>query len=210
LAEVGAPLTFLCNPNAPSGTFVPIAEVAELARRVRGVLVVDEAYVDFAADHAIRLLADHSNVVVLRTLSKSFSLAGLRVGLAFGHPELIEGLRTVKDSYNVSRMTQLGAEAALADLPAMQANVRRIVATRAVLIAELEQMGFVVPSSEANFVLARRPGQSMRPVAQALASRGILVRHFAVPGLDDALRITVGTDDEIAALLAALREACPS
>jgi histidinol-phosphate aminotransferase len=92
----------------------------------------------------------------------------------------------------------------------MQANVRRIVATRAVLIAELEQMGFVVPSSEANFVLARRPGQSMRPVTQALAARGILVRHFAVPGLDDALRITVGTEDEIAALMAALREVCPS
>jgi histidinol-phosphate aminotransferase len=209
LVEAGAPLTFLCNPNAPSGTFVPIADVAELARRLPGVLVVDEAYVDFAADHALRLLADHPNVVVLRTLSKSFSLAGLRVGLAFGHPELIEGLRTVKDSYNVSRMTQLGAEAALGDLPAMQANVRRIVATRAVLIAELEQLGFVVPSSEANFLLARRAGQSLQPVAQALAARGILVRHFAVPGLDDALRITVGTDDEITALLAALREVCP-
>jgi histidinol-phosphate aminotransferase len=210
LAEAAAPLTFLCNPNAPSGTLVPIAEVAELARRVAGVLVVDEAYVDFAADHALRLLADHSNVVVLRTLSKSFSLAGLRVGLAFGHPELIEGLRTVKDSYNVNRMTQLGAEAALADLPAMQANVKRIVATRAVLTAELEQMGFTVPASEANFVLARRPGRSMAPVAGALAARGILVRHFALPGLDDALRITVGTDDEIAALMAALREVCRS
>jgi histidinol-phosphate aminotransferase len=210
LAGAGAPLTFLCNPNAPSGTFVPIADVAELARRVAGVLVVDEAYVDFAADHALRLLADHSNVVVLRTLSKSFSLAGLRIGLAFAHPELIDGLRTVKDSYNVNRMTQLGAEAALADLPAMQANVMRILATRAVLTAELEQLGFIVPSSEANFVLARRPGQSMRPVAQALGARGILVRHFPVPGLDDALRITVGTDDEIATLLAAMREVCRS
>jgi histidinol-phosphate aminotransferase len=205
LADAGAPLTFLCNPNAPSGTFVPIARVAELARRVRGVLVVDEAYVDFAADHTLRLLADHPNLVVLRTLSKSFSLAGLRIGLAFGHPELIDGLRTVKDSYNVNRLTQLGAEAALADLPAMLRNVERIRATRAVLVAELEQLGFAVPPSEANFVLARRPGCSMAPVAQALATRGILVRHFAVPGLDDALRITVGTDEEIATLSAALR-----
>ena len=174
------------------------------------MLVVDEAYVDFATDHALRLLADHPNVVVLRTLSKSFSLAGLRVGLAFAHPDLIDGLRTVKDSYNVNRMTQLGAEAALADLPAMQHNGERIRATRAVLTAELEQLGFVVPPSEANFVLARRPGRSMGPVAGALAARGILVRHFAVPGLDDALRITVGTDDEIATLLAALREVCPA
>ncbi|HWP64991.1 MAG TPA: histidinol-phosphate transaminase [Candidatus Limnocylindria bacterium] len=208
LAEAAAPLTFVCNPNAPSGTVVPIDEIAALARRVRGVLVVDEAYVDFATDNALRLLPEHPNLVVLRTLSKSFSLAGLRVGLAFGHPELLDGLRTVKDSYNVSRLTQLGAEAALADLPAMQANVRRIVATRAVLAAELEQLGFEVPPSEANFVLARRPGRPMGAVARALAERGILVRHFAVPGLDDALRITVGTDDEVAALLAALREVC--
>jgi histidinol-phosphate aminotransferase len=205
LAEARAPLTFLCNPNAPSGTFVPIARIAELARRVRGVLVVDEAYVDFARDHALRLLPDCPNVIVLRTLSKSFSLAGLRVGLAFAHPELIGGLRTVKDSYNVNRMTQIGAEAALGDLPAMQRNVERIRATRAVLAAELEQLGLVVPPSEANFVLARRAGRSMAPVAQALAGRGILVRHFAVPGLDDALRITVGTDEEITALLVALR-----
>jgi len=210
LAQTGAPLTLLCNPNAPSGTFVPIAQVAELARRLRGLLVVDEAYVDFATDNALRLLAMHPNVIVLRTLSKSFSLAGLRVGLAFGHPEVIAGLRTVKDSYNVSRMTQLGAEAALADLPAMQRNVERIRATRATLTAALEELGFAVPPSEANFVLARRAGRSMAPVAAALAARGILVRHFAVPGLDDALRITVGTDEEVAALVAALREACPA
>ena len=205
LAEVEASLTFLCNPNAPSGTVVPIAQIAELARRVHGVLVVDEAYVDFAADHALRLLPDYPNVVVLRTLSKSFSLAGLRVGLAFAHPDLIDGLRTVKDSYNVNRLTQLGAEAALGDLPVMERNVERIRATRTVLIAELEQLGFTVPPSEANFVLARRAGRSMAPVARALAARGILVRHFAVNGLDDALRITVGTDEEIAAFLAALR-----
>jgi histidinol-phosphate aminotransferase len=206
LADVGAPLTFLCNPNSPSGTFVPVAAIAALARQVRGVLVVDEAYVDFASDHALRLLPEHPNVLVLRTFSKSFSLAGLRVGLAFGNPELIDGLRTVKDSYNVNRLTQLGAEAALTDLPTMQRHVARIQATRTALTAALERLAFVVPPSEANFVLARSPGRSMGPVVQALAARGILVRHFAVPGLDDALRITVGTDQEIALLLAALRE----
>jgi histidinol-phosphate aminotransferase len=210
LADVGAPLTFLCNPNSPSGTFIPIADVAGLARQVGGVLVVDEAYVDFASDHALRLLPEHPNVVVLRTFSKSFSLAGLRVGLAFGHPDVIEGLRTVKDSYNVNRLTQLGAEAALADLAAMEDNVRRIRATRTGLVAALTEIGFTIPPSEANFVLAQRPGRSMAPVARALATRGVLVRHFPVLGLDDALRITVGTDDEIAALLTALRDVLAS
>jgi histidinol-phosphate aminotransferase len=183
-----------------------VVRVAELARQVAGVLVVDEAYVDFAADHALGLVAAHSNVVVLRTFSKSFSLAGLRVGLAFGHPEVIAGLRTVKDSYNVNRLTQLGAEAALADLPAMERNVARIRATRARLTTALAALGFVVPPSEANFVLARWPGRSMAPVTRALAERGVLVRHFAVAGLDEALRITVGTDDEIDTLLAVLRD----
>ena len=206
LAAADAALTFLCNPNAPSGTFVPVGEVADLARRVPGVLVVDEAYVDFARDHALRLVGALPNVVVLRTLSKSFSLAGLRVGFAFAHPDVAAGLRTVKDSYNVGRLTQVGARAALEDLAWMQHGIERIRATRAVLAAGLARLGFVVPPSETNFVLARAPGRSMAPVAAALAARGLLVRHFAVPGLEDALRITVGTDDEVARLLGALAE----
>jgi len=141
---------------------------------------------------------------VLRTLSKSFSLAGLRVGLAFGHPELLAGLRTVKDSYNVGRLPQVAALAALGDLPAMRANVARIRATRERLTAGLQRLGFDVLPSEANFVLARRPGVDQTPTARALAARDILVRHFAVPGLRDALRVTVGTDEEIDALLEAL------
>jgi histidinol-phosphate aminotransferase len=183
---------------------VPIAEVEALARELRGLLVVDEAYVDFARDHALRLVGRLPNVVVLRTLSKSFSLAGLRVGFVVAHPDLLEGLRTVKDSYNLNRLSQVAAEAALADLPAMEANVARIRATRATLTAGLTRLGYVVLPSEANFVLARRAGVDQAPVARALAARDILVRHFAVPELADALRITVGTDEETAALLAAL------
>jgi histidinol-phosphate aminotransferase len=166
--------------------------------------VVDEAYVDFAREHSLGLVGRVANLVVLRTLSKSFSLAGLRVGLAFAHPELIAGLRTVKDSYNLSRLSLAAAEAALADLPAMEANVARIRATRARLTAALEGLGFRVPASQANFVLARRPGVDLAPMARALAARDILVRHFAVPGLHDAVRITVGSDSEIEALLQAL------
>jgi len=205
LAAARARVTFLCNPNSPSGTLVPLAEVETLARALPGLLVVDEAYVDFAREHALGLVGRLANVLVLRTLSKSFSLAGLRVGLAFGHPELLAGLRTVKDSYNLSRLSQAAGEAALGDLPAMEKNLARIKATRARLAAELERLGFRVPPSEANFVLARRPGVDLGPVVRALAARDILVRHFAVPGLEDALRITVGTEAEIDALLAALR-----
>jgi histidinol-phosphate aminotransferase len=206
LADTGARLTFLCNPNSPSGTLVPVAEVARLAGAVRGLLVVDEAYVDFAHTSALPLVADHDNVVVLRTFSKSFSLAGLRVGLAFAHPDLLAGLRTVKDSYNVSRLAQAAAEAALGDLPWMEENVRRIRATRTRLATALAGLGWNVLPSEANFVLARRPGVDQAPTAAALAARDVLVRHFAAPRLFDALRITIGTDDEIDTLLAALRD----
>ena len=206
LAAARARVTFLCNPNSPSGTLVPLERVEALARALPGLLVVDEAYVDFAREHALGLVGRLPNVLVLRTLSKSFSLAGLRVGLAFGHPDLLAGLRTVKDSYNLSRLSQAAGEAALGDLPWMEANLARIKATRARLAAELERTGFRVPASEANFVLARRPGVDLGPVARALAARDILVRHFAVPGLEDALRITVGTDAEVDALLVALRD----
>jgi histidinol-phosphate aminotransferase len=206
LAAARARVTFLCNPNSPSGTLVPTRAVEALARALPGILVVDEAYVDFAREHSLGLVGRLANVLVLRTLSKSFSMAGLRVGLAFGHPELLAGLRVVKDHYNLNRLSQAAAEAALGDLPAMEANVARIKATRARLTAELERLGYRVLPSEANFVLARRPGADQGPVARALAERDILVRHFAAPGLADALRITVGTDVETDALLAALGE----
>ncbi len=206
LGSTAARVTFLCNPNSPSGTTVPLARVEALAHEIQGVLVVDEAYVDFADEHALGLVGRLPNVLVLRTLSKSFSLAGLRCGLAFGHPDLLAGLRTVKDSYNLNRLTQVAAEAALTDLPTMRANVARIRATRARLTAALERLGYVVPPSQANFVLACRPGVDQGPVAGALAARGVLVRHFATPRLQAALRISVGTDEEIDALLAHLGE----
>lgn len=201
LASAGARVTFLCNPNSPSATSVPRTEVESLARAVDGILVVDEAYVDFADEDAMALVARLPNLVVLRTLSKSFSLAGLRAGLVFAHPELLAGVRTVRDSYNVNRLTQLAAEAALSDLPHMRANVARIRATRSRLAAALERLGYEVPPSSANFVLARRPGVDQAPVAAALSERAVLVRHFPTNRLRDALRITVGTDEEIDVLL---------
>jgi histidinol-phosphate aminotransferase len=206
MGSSGAKVTFLCNPNSPSGTIVPQDAIATLAERVEGVLVVDEAYVDFAPATAIGLVGRRRNVVVLRTLSKSYSLAGLRVGLAFGDPDLLRGLRTVKDSYNLNRLSQVAAVAALRDQETVRANVARVVRTRERLVEALRALGYAVPTSQANFVLGRRPGVDQAPVAAALATRGILVRHFTSHDLGDALRISIGTDDEIDAFLAVLRD----
>jgi histidinol-phosphate aminotransferase len=206
LVAVRASLTFVCSPNSPSGTGAALADLEALARGAAGVVVVDEAYADFGDADALALLDRLSNVVVLRTLSKSFALAGVRVGFALGHPDLLAGLATLKDSYNVSCLAQVAAEAALGDLAHMRAGVARIRATRRRLAGALDALGYRVPPSAANFVLAVRPGVDQAPVAAALAERGILVRHFATPRLQDALRVSVGTDAEIDTLVAALGE----
>jgi histidinol-phosphate aminotransferase len=197
-------LTFLCNPNSPSGTLLSLDVIERVARAASGVVVVDEAYIDFADDEkasAIPLLANHSNVVVLRTFSKSFSLAGARVGLALASEEIIAGMTKVKDSYNVNRLSQIAAAAALGDLSWMQRNVRRIQKSRKILTGGLKKLGFHVYPSQANFVLARREGQNLRGLYEELKRRKILVRYFAQPGLDDCLRITVGAPDEVKSLL---------
>jgi len=204
LAAADARVTIVCNPNAPSGTFVPVDDLAALSERVAGLLVVDEAYVDFAGDSALRLVRERPNVLVLRTLSKSFSLAGMRVGLGFASPPLIEELCKVKDSYNLSRVSIAAGTAALADYDAMREHTRRVAATRTRLSEQLRARGYQVPPSHTNFVLARQPGRDQRGVYEGLKQRHILVRYFATPELHDALRITVGTDAEIDALLAAL------
>jgi histidinol-phosphate aminotransferase len=209
LGRARARVTIVCNPNSPSGTFTPVREIAALARKLRGrMLVVDEAYVDFARDNAIRLLRKHPNLVILRTLSKSFSLAGMRLGLCFAHPEVIDALLKVKDSYNLSRIALAAGAAALDDAAWMRRNVERVRKTRAAAERRLRALGFEVPPSEANFVLARMPGKDMAPVARGLRRAGILVRHFAAPLLRDALRISVGTPSEMRALFAALKPLC--
>lgn len=204
LAEQKAALTFLCNPNAPSGTLTPLDQVEKLGRSVAGILVVDEAYVDFAASEgasAVPLLQRLPNLIVLRTFSKSFSLAGLRIGLAFAAEEIIAGMMKVKDSYNLNRLSLLAATAALGDLPWMEKNARRIQRSRKRLTGGLERLGYRVYPSHANFVLARRPGRDQKKVYEELKRRKILVRYFATPDLEDCLRITVGAPAEIEALL---------
>lgn len=204
LAGAGARLTIICNPNSPSGTMTPLAELERLAGATEGLLVVDEAYVDFAAENAIPLLGRHDNVVVLRSLSKSYSLAGMRIGLALAASSVLAELAKVKDSYNVSRTSIAAGVAALEDQDWMRANAARIQATRARLSDRLRGLGYEVPESRANFVLARRRGVTQEPVYRALKARGILVRYFRSDGLADALRISIGTDAEIDTLLAAL------
>jgi histidinol-phosphate aminotransferase len=206
LARADARLTIVCNPNSPSGTIVPTKALDTLARRMRGnLLAIDEAYVDFAESNALDLVRRHRNIVVLRSLSKSFSLAGMRLGLCFANPSIIETLLKVKDSYNVSRVALAAGAAALEDVAWMRRNVERVRRTRAVTEVRLRAMGFEVPRSSANFVMARIPAYDLAPLAAGLRERGILVRYFATPTLRDALRISIGTPREMALLFKAMR-----
>jgi histidinol-phosphate aminotransferase len=206
LRKVQARAMILCNPNAPTGVLARPEAVGELAGRFDGIVVVDEAYVDFSTADCMALARERPNVLVLRTLSKSYSLAGLRFGYAVGPAELIRGLEKVKDSYNVDAVSIALAAEALQDQNWMEANVAKIQSERTRLSAELEQRGFRVTPSEANFVLARVPGDNGEAWCQNLKARGILVRWWNLPRLADKLRITVGTRAENDALLAALRQ----
>jgi len=191
-----APLTIVANPNAPSGTMVSKDELRRLAESLKGMLVIDEAYVDFADFDCLGLASELKNVVVLRTLSKSFSLAGLRVGFAVADKDIIEGMCKVKDSYNVSRLAIDIAEAVLHDTDHVMANCSRVAATRERLTQELQRRGLFVYPSMANFLLVRTQDPPARSVYEELKRRKILVRYFDAERLQDCLRITVGTNGE--------------
>ena len=198
-----AHLTFLPNPNSPSGTLVSSARLEWLAGELRGALVIDEAYVDFAQAHALHL-GRRPNVIVTRSLSKSHALAGMRFGYAVADPALVHELIKVKDSYNVNCLSMIAANAALQDLPWMTRNSGRIRRSRDKLSAALKRLDYLVYPSHANFVLARRPGKYLKPVYEELKRRKVLVRYFDAPGLRDCLRITVGAPKEVQALVAEL------
>ena len=205
LGRERARLTVVCSPNSPCGTLADHGELDALARALAGrLLVIDEAYVDFAEANALDLARRHKNVVVLRTLSKSFSLAGLRIGLCFAHPAIIAQLHKVKDSYNLSRLAITAGAAAVSDLAWMRRNAGRIQRTRALTEKRLRLMGFEVPRSQSNFVMARIAGQDMAPIAAGLRRRGVLVRHFPRSVFRDALRISIGTPAEMRELFVAL------
>ena len=199
-------LFFLTTPNAPLGFAFPLDYIDELARRCQGVLVIDEAYVDFAEFSALELVKKYENVVVTRTFSKSYSLAGMRLGLAVARPELIVALDKIRDHYHLDRLALVAATAALDDQDYLQANVTRIRATRACFVSGLQELGYAVIPSQANFVFASPPDSNGKRVYDALHARKILVRYFSDPVLAHGMRITIGTDTEMEATLAALRE----
>jgi histidinol-phosphate aminotransferase len=202
-----ARLCFIPRPNAPTGIAASRADMERLCRSFKGLVYIDEAYADFADDTCMDLPKQFDNVIVGRTFSKSFSLAGLRVGTATARPELIAELIKTKDSYNLNGVSQAAASAGMDDYAYMRANVERVRTTRTRLIAALRQLGFDVPESQANFVLARWNGTpTARDIFAALRDRAILVRYFDARRLQDALRITVGTEEETDALLRALAE----
>lgn len=200
-----AALTLITTPNAPSGRGYATAELEALCQASRGVVVLDEAYVDFAEGHALALALKYPHVLVARTFSKAYSLCFQRVGYVVGHPELIDGLHKIRDSYNVNGLGQVAAEATLEDLPYYQRNFRRIIATRERLARELTALGFAVLPSQTNFLLVRPPGPPAEQWLQDLRDRKILVRWFRAPEVREYLRITVGTEAEAEALLRAAR-----
>jgi histidinol-phosphate aminotransferase len=204
LIDTGARAIFFANPNAPSGTAVSVADVQALAARFGGVLLVDEAYVDFAERDCLELVKSCPNLVISRTFSKGYSLAGLRFGYAVAAPAIIDAMAKVKDSYNCDALSMTAATAALED----QAHARRgwqaVREERERLSAELARRGWTVIPSQANFILATVPGGDGGAVYARLKARGILVRYFAKPGLSDKVRITIGTREQNDALLAAL------
>ncbi len=200
----------LANPNAPTGVALPRAAIEALAsEHPDRLVVVDEAYVDFGAESAVPLVARHDNLLVVQTLSKSRALAGLRVGFAVGQPPLIEALERVKDSFNSYPLDALaiaGAVAAIEDEAWFEQTRRRIMASRDRLVRALAKLGFEALPSHANFVFARHPERRGAELFAGLRERGVLVRHFQKPRIEDFLRITVGTDEQCGRLIAALRE----
>jgi len=197
---------FLTSPNAPLGCAFPLDYIEELAGRCAGMLVVDEAYVDFADANSLELVRRYDNVVVTRTFSKSYSLAGMRLGLAIARPEVIAALDKIRDHYHLDRLALVAALAALQDQAYLKANVARIRETRDWFSEQLRGFGYAVLPSQGNFVFASPPDRNGKRVYDALFARKILVRHFSDPLLAHGMRITIGTREEMERTVATLRE----
>ncbi|MCZ2342532.1 MAG: histidinol-phosphate transaminase [Bacteroidales bacterium] len=200
-----AHLTFLANPNSPTGTALGEVAVTRLAQEIRGPLVLDEAYGDFAEWNGLGLIGKVPNLIVTRSFSKYYSLAGIRFGFGIADPATVRELIKVKDSYNCNVLTLAAATAAMED-QSYYADVRaKIMATRGRMTATLTELGFEITPSQANFVWCRRTDRPVYPLYEALKQRGILVRYMNYAGFGDGLRISVGTDPEIDRLFTALR-----
>ncbi len=206
--DSGCSLFFVTNPNAPTSILYSRPDIETFCAAFKGVVLLDEAYVDFSEDNFMDIALKSNNVLVARTLSKSYSLAGLRLGYAVGDIKLIDALYKIKDSYNLNAITQQIALAAILDQDHMLSNVERIKTTRARFSTELEKLGFQVTPSQTNFIWAMPSTISAKDLYESLYSRRILIRYFPGDDTGDFVRITVGTDKEIDELLSVLRELC--
>jgi len=196
---------FLANPNAPSGTFVSPQKIDELARKFSGLVLIDEAYVDFAEDNCLPLVHKHENIVITRTLSKAYSLAGLRFGFGIAQASVIREMNKARDSYPCDAISVVAATAAIQDQEYARGTWEKVKSERQRISSELTQMGWKVLPSEANFVLAGVPDGHGKQVYLGLKQQGILVRYFDKPGLNDKIRITVGTSQENNALIGGIK-----
>lgn len=197
---------FLANPNAPTGHLIPIATIRQLAERFIGLVLVDEAYCDFAGETSVGLVKHHPNIVVSRTFSKGYSMAGVRFGYAVAQPEVIEQMMKVKDSYNCDAVAIAVATAAILDQDYARQTWEKVRSERDRMTTELTKLGWSVIPSRANFLLAGVPGGDGKAAYLKLKERGVLVRFFDKPGLRDKVRITIGTPEENETLLAAIRQ----
>lgn len=198
------------NPNAPTGKALSRDQIETLLQNNQdSVVVIDEAYVDFGCESAIPLVNKYNNLLVVHTLSKSRALAGLRVGYAIGHPELIEALERVKNSFNsypIDKLAMAGAIAAIEDKAYLQKISAAVIETRKNLVADLDKLGFITVPTAANFVFTKHPSKDAAEIAMRLREKHIIVRHFKLPRIDQHLRVTVGTNQECKALVNALKE----
>jgi len=189
------------NPNAPTGRFLPLEQIESLLKRnTVSVVIIDEAYVDFGGESCISLIKNYPNLLAIQTLSKARSLAGMRVGYAVGSSELIDGLERAKNSFNsytLDRLALVAATAAINDRFYFETTRRAIIATREWVVTELEKLDFEVVPSAANFVFIQHRNQKAEELFSALRQRGVLVRYFKMPRIDNHLRVTIGTDDEM-------------
>jgi len=208
LASSGAALIIVCNPNAPSGTFIPKEELSQLAEELKGksIVLIDEAYVDFAEDNCLELIKKFDNVIILRTMSKGYSLAGLRFGFGIANEKIINGLNKVKDSYNADVISIAAATAAIKDQQYFKNNVKKIKIERKFLTEILTELGFKVPASQTNFVFAKPLKMRAIDIYEKLKDRNIYVRYWAYSDIKDKLRITVGTGEQNEKLIRALKE----
>jgi histidinol-phosphate aminotransferase len=201
----GLKLVYLPNPNSPSGTMISPARIRELAAALPCPLVVDEAYVDFAETNCVALVKETDKILVTRSLSKSYALAGLRFGYVVAQPHIIEQLEKVKDSYNCDSLSIAGATAAIDDQAWLVENRNKVLATRARLTAGMRELGFATVDSQANFVWNPHPKLPVKSLYERLKAQGVLVRYMDYRGWGDGLRISVGTDEQIETCLTLLR-----